>query len=186
MLALGGLRASWLYFCAQIAGGTGKVKGLILTPGCSGQETIFSVARRYGQSPTQLFRWPREMRKQLKGDDLAVSRVTTFVPPVVDVAAVDKAASWSSAIRSGSVQSERGDKGQPRCECRGYRCGDRLYKQQQPVRNDNARVLLIHITYFNRRLVVICDQGKRPQATASSADTPRPGDSVIYAAADSP
>ena len=50
-----------------------------------------------------------ELHKQLKGLDFAVPRVTTFVPPVVDVAAVDEAASWSSARRSGSAQSERGD-----------------------------------------------------------------------------
>lgn len=97
-------------FCAQIAGGTGKVKALILTPSFSGQETICSVAQqRYGQSPTQLFRWRRELHEQLKGHDLDAPRVTTFVPPVVDVAAVDKAASRSSARRSGSAQSERGD-----------------------------------------------------------------------------
>ncbi len=109
MLALGGLRASWLYFCAQIAGGTGKMKALILAPGFSGQEAICSVVQRYGQSPTQLFTWRRELRKQLKGPDLAAPRVTTFVPTVVDVAAVDEAASWSSARRRGSAQSERGD-----------------------------------------------------------------------------
>ena len=43
-----------------------KVKASILAESFSGQETVCSVARRHGMSPSQLFTWRRQLRKQME------------------------------------------------------------------------------------------------------------------------
>jgi len=70
-----------------------EVKASILAESFSGQETVCSVARRHGLSPSQLFTWRRQLRKQMESQGAAVP---AFVPAVVDVAPADEPA---SAIR---------------------------------------------------------------------------------------
>lgn len=66
-----------------------EVKASILAESCSGQETVCSVARRHGMSPSQLFIWRRQLRKQMESQGAAVP---AFVPAVVDVAPAEEPA----------------------------------------------------------------------------------------------
>ena len=66
-----------------------EVKASILAESFSGQETVCSVARRHGMSPSQLFTWRRLLRKQLESQG---TTVPAFVPAVVDVVTVDERA----------------------------------------------------------------------------------------------
>ena len=53
----------------------------------SGHETVCAVARRHGLSPSQLFTWRRELRRQLEDQGLMVPTTTpppSFVPAVID------------------------------------------------------------------------------------------------------
>ena len=66
-----------------------EVKASIVAESFSGQETVCSVARRHALSPSQLFTWRRELRKQFEERGVAVPTSPMFVPAVVEVAAVD-------------------------------------------------------------------------------------------------
>ena len=77
-----------------------EVKASILAESFSGQETVCSVARRHGMSPSQLFTWRRLQRKQLESQGTSVP---AFVPAVVDVVTVDKLRRPTSGRRSGDT-----------------------------------------------------------------------------------
>nr|WP_086494215.1 transposase [Novosphingobium panipatense] len=64
-----------------------EVKASILAESFSGQETVCSVARRHGMSPSQLFTWRRQLRKQLENQGEAVP---AFVPAVVDAVSAEE------------------------------------------------------------------------------------------------
>lgn len=66
-----------------------EVKASILAESFSGQETVCSVARRHGLSPSQLFTWRRQLRKQMESQSAAVP---AFVPAVVDVGPAEEPA----------------------------------------------------------------------------------------------
>ncbi|WP_407940305.1 IS3 family transposase [Novosphingobium aerophilum] len=66
-----------------------EVKAWILAESFSGQETVCSVARRHGLSPSQLFTWRRQLRKQMESQSAAVP---AFVPAVVDVGPAEEPA----------------------------------------------------------------------------------------------
>lgn len=66
-----------------------EVKASILAESFSGQETVCSVARRHGMSPSQLFTWRRQLRKQMESQGAAVP---AFVPAIVDVAPAEEPA----------------------------------------------------------------------------------------------
>jgi transposase len=79
----------------EVFTGTGKrrdwppeVKVSIVAESYSGQETISAVARRHGMSPSQLFTWRRELRKQLEPQGItlpvASAPVPLFVPAVIE------------------------------------------------------------------------------------------------------
>lgn len=65
-----------------------EVKVSIVAESFSGQETVCAVARRYGLSPSQLFTWRLELRKQLEGQSLILPTTQppapSFVPAVID------------------------------------------------------------------------------------------------------
>ena len=65
-----------------------EVKASILAESYAGQETVCAVARRHGLSPSQLFTWRRELRKQLEGQGLTLpieaAPAPSFVPAVID------------------------------------------------------------------------------------------------------
>ncbi|RYG37461.1 MAG: transposase [Burkholderiales bacterium] len=65
-----------------------EVKASILAESYTGQETVCAVARRHGLSPSQLFTWRRELRKQLEGQGLTLpigaAPAPSFVPAVID------------------------------------------------------------------------------------------------------
>jgi transposase len=65
-----------------------EVKAAIIAESYSGRETACAVARRHGLSPTQLFNWRRDLRKQLEGQGLTLpamsSPAPSFVPAVID------------------------------------------------------------------------------------------------------
>jgi transposase len=65
-----------------------EVKVSIVAESYSGQETISAVARRHGMSPSQLFTWRRELRKEMeaRGVPLPVSSAPAplFVPAVIE------------------------------------------------------------------------------------------------------
>lgn len=65
-----------------------EVKASIVAESYSGAETVCSVARRHGLSPSQLFTWRREFRKQLEAQGLTLPMATalapSFVPAVID------------------------------------------------------------------------------------------------------
>lgn len=64
-----------------------EVKASILAESFSGQETVCSVARRHGMSPSQLFTWRRQLRKQMESQGAGMS---AFVPAVVDVGSAEE------------------------------------------------------------------------------------------------
>lgn len=65
-----------------------EVKVSIVAESFSGQESVCAVARRHGLSPSQLFTWRRELRKQLEGRGVVLPATTpmapSFVPAVID------------------------------------------------------------------------------------------------------
>jgi transposase len=65
-----------------------EVKASIVAESYSGAETVCSVARRHGLSPSQLFTWRREFRKQLEAQGMrlpmATAQAPSFVPAVID------------------------------------------------------------------------------------------------------
>jgi transposase len=65
-----------------------EVRSAIIAESYSGRETVSSVARRHGLSPSQLFTWRRELRKQLEAQGHAAFPVASlpsvFVPAVID------------------------------------------------------------------------------------------------------
>ncbi|WP_281178352.1 IS66-like element accessory protein TnpA [Sphingomonas sanxanigenens] len=63
------------------------VKASIVAESFSGQETVCSVARRHGMSPSQLFTWRRQLRKQMESQGAGVP---AFVPAVVDVGSAEE------------------------------------------------------------------------------------------------
>jgi transposase len=66
-----------------------EVTASILAESFSGHETVCSVARRHGMSPSQLFTWRRQLRRQTENQGAAVP---AFVPAVVDVALAEEPA----------------------------------------------------------------------------------------------
>ncbi|WP_268249030.1 IS66-like element accessory protein TnpA [Novosphingobium colocasiae] len=68
-----------------------EVKASIVAESFAGRETVCSVARRHGLSPSQLFTWRRELRKQLEGRGVTLPVAPTFVPAVIDTAPVGEA-----------------------------------------------------------------------------------------------
>ncbi|MEW9853798.1 IS66-like element accessory protein TnpA [Novosphingobium sp. M1R2S20] len=65
-----------------------EVKVSIVAESYSGQESISAVARRHAMSPSQLFTWRRELRKQMEAQGLALPATSAvaplFVPAVVE------------------------------------------------------------------------------------------------------
>lgn len=65
-----------------------ETKASIVAESYSEAETVSAVARRYGMSPSQLFTWRREFRKQLEDRGLtlpvASPASTAFVPAVIE------------------------------------------------------------------------------------------------------
>lgn len=64
-----------------------EVRVSIVAESYSGHETACAVARRHSLSPSQLFTWRRELRKQLEDQGLMVPTKTpppSFVPAVID------------------------------------------------------------------------------------------------------
>ena len=74
-----------------------EVKASILAESFSGQETVCSVARRHGLSPSQLFTWRRQLRKQMESKGAGVP---AFVPAVVDVGPAEEPARAKRRRRS--------------------------------------------------------------------------------------
>ena len=62
-----------------------EIKASIVAESLTGLETVSSVARRHGVSPTQLFGWRRLLRQQLVEQGAAVPTAPAFVPAVVPV-----------------------------------------------------------------------------------------------------
>lgn len=62
------------------------MKASIVAESFSGLETVCSVARRHGLSPSQLFTWRRELRKELeeRGHVFSAPRPPSFVPAVIE------------------------------------------------------------------------------------------------------
>lgn len=67
-----------------------EVKASIVAESFSDRETVCAVARRHSLSPSQLFTWRRELRKQLEDRGVALPTVPAFVPAVVEVASADE------------------------------------------------------------------------------------------------
>ncbi|HEY6869118.1 MAG TPA: transposase [Novosphingobium sp.] len=61
-----------------------EVKASIVAESFSGRETVCAVARRHGLSPSQLFTWRRELRKQLEGQGVVLPAAPSFVPAVIE------------------------------------------------------------------------------------------------------
>ena len=64
-----------------------EVKASILAERLAGQETVCSVARRHGMSPSRLFTWRRQLSKQMESQG---ADVPAFVPAVVDVGSAEE------------------------------------------------------------------------------------------------
>jgi len=73
-----------------------EVKASIVAESYSGLETVCAVARRHGLSPSQLFNWRRQVRRELDGKGMApwakhrtcfpsdAAEAPAFVPAVVE------------------------------------------------------------------------------------------------------
>ena len=65
-----------------------EVKAAIIAESYSKQETVCAVARRHGLSPSQLFTWRRQLRKQMEargvGLPVAPTMAPAFVPAVIE------------------------------------------------------------------------------------------------------
>jgi transposase len=66
------------------------VKASIVAESFSGRETVCAVARRHALSPSQLFTWRRELRKQFEDRGVTLPAVPAFVPAVVEPPAADE------------------------------------------------------------------------------------------------
>ena len=66
------------------------VKASIVAESFSGRETVCAVARRHALSPSQLFTWRRELRKQMEERGVLLRAAPVFVPAVVEAAPVDE------------------------------------------------------------------------------------------------
>lgn len=66
-----------------------EVKVSIVAESYAGTETVCAVARRHGLSPSQLFTWRRELRKQMEAQGLALpmtpAPAAMFVPAVIEL-----------------------------------------------------------------------------------------------------
>ena len=73
-----------------------EVKVSIVAESFSGVETVCAVARRHSLSPSQLFTWRRELRKQMEAQGLALpvasASAPLFVPAVIEPSASRDAA----------------------------------------------------------------------------------------------
>ncbi|WP_281417195.1 IS66-like element accessory protein TnpA [Sphingobium phenoxybenzoativorans] len=69
-----------------------EVRASIVAESYSGRETVSAVARRHALSPSQLFTWRRELRKQMEERGASLPSVTAFVPAVVEAAEDDRPA----------------------------------------------------------------------------------------------
>lgn len=69
-----------------------EVKASLVATSFSGLETVCAVARRLGLSPSQLFTWRRELRKQLeeRGQALPAAPSPSFVPAVIEPPPMDE------------------------------------------------------------------------------------------------
>lgn len=70
-----------------------EMKASIVAESFSSRETVCAVARRHSLSPSQLFTWRRELRKQFEDQGAALSAVPAFVPAIVEAQPADKPAS---------------------------------------------------------------------------------------------
>jgi transposase len=67
-----------------------EVKASIVAESFSGRETVCAVARRHALSPSQLFTWRRELRKQFEDRGVTLPAVPAFVPAVVEPPPADE------------------------------------------------------------------------------------------------
>ena len=63
-----------------------EVRASIVAESYSGRETVSAVARRHALSPSQLFTWRRELRKQMEERGVPLQAGPVFVPAVVEAA----------------------------------------------------------------------------------------------------
>src|SRR5205085_288532 len=82
LAGLSGLRSSPAQ--ASAANWPSETKVLIVAGSHSGQVSIDAVARGHGMSPSQLFTWCRELRKQMKAQGLVLPVSPLFVPAMVE------------------------------------------------------------------------------------------------------
>ena len=80
-----------------------EVKISIVAESYAGTETVCAVARRHSMSPSQLFTWRRELRKQMEAQGLMLpttpAPAAMFVPAVVEPAVSSDPASASARPR---------------------------------------------------------------------------------------
>ena len=67
-----------------------EVKASIVAESFSSRDTVCAVARRHGLSPSQLFTWRRELRKQLEVQGVALPTGPAFVPAMIEMPSLDK------------------------------------------------------------------------------------------------
>ena len=67
-----------------------EVKASIVAESFSGRETVCAVVRRHALSPSQLFTWRRELRKQMEEQGVPLRAAPVFIPAVVEAAAADE------------------------------------------------------------------------------------------------
>lgn len=62
-----------------------EVKAAIIAESYFKQETVCAVARRYGLSPSRLFTWRRQLRKQIEARGVAAPTMApAFVPAIIE------------------------------------------------------------------------------------------------------
>lgn len=65
-----------------------EVKAAIVAESYSGLETVCAVARRHGLSPSQLFTWRRQVRREFEANGIALpvepAEIPAFVPAVIE------------------------------------------------------------------------------------------------------
>lgn len=66
-----------------------EVRASIVAESYSGRETVSAVARRHALSPSQLFTWRRQLRKEMEDRGVPLEAGSVFVPAVVEAAADD-------------------------------------------------------------------------------------------------
>jgi transposase len=67
-----------------------EVKASIVAESFSGRETVCAVARWHALSPSQLFTWRRELRKQFEDRGVTLPGMPAFVPAVVEAHPADE------------------------------------------------------------------------------------------------